>query len=118
MFETSADILNWVISLSVLTLAFFICYGLYSVISTFRKGMKIIKKAENIINKAENLLDLIKNKISSSSSYLYMAIELVKKLSKIIKDKKSNDTEEDEIEEFEYEVKPKNKGRKKKIKVK
>ena len=89
MFETSTDILNWAISLSVLAVAFFICYGLYLLITTLRKGMKIIKLAENIVHKAENLLDLIKNKISSSASYLYMVTELIKKVSKIVKNKKT-----------------------------
>ncbi len=119
MFETSADILNWAISLSVLAVAFFICYGLYLLITTLRKGMKIIKLAENIIFKAESLLDLIKNKISSSASYLYMVTELVKKVSKIVKDKKTDKEEDEEDEEdFEYEVKPKKKGRRKKVRVK
>lgn len=114
MFETSTDILNWAISLSVLAVAFFICYGLYLLITTLRKGMKIIKLAENIVHKAENLLDLIKNKISSSASYLYMVTELIKKVSKIVKNKKTENQEDnDEEEEFEYEVKPKKKGRKK-----
>ncbi len=118
MFETSTDILNWVVSLSVLAVAFFICFGLYSVITTFRKGMRIVKKAENIIYKVENLLDLIKSKISSSASYLYMVTELVKKVSKIVKNKKTENREdEDETEEYEYEVKPKKKGRKKKVRV-
>ncbi len=116
MFETSTDILNWVLSLSVLAVSIFICYGLYLVISTFRKGMKVIKMAENIIYKAESLLDLIKGKISSSASYLYMATELIKKLSRLMKDKKT-EKHEDEDEDFEYEVKPKKESRRKKVKV-
>lgn len=117
MFETSSDILNWVLSLSILTVAFFICYGLYSVISTFRKGMKIIKKFESLVFKAESLLDLVKNKISSSASYFYMITELMKKASNFFK-KKSYKEENDEYDdEYEYEIKPR-KRNKKKIKVK
>ncbi len=112
MFETSVDILNWAITLSVLAIAFFICWGLYYIINTFRRGVKIVRKAENIVGKFESLLDLIKNKISSSASYLYMVTELVKKISQMMKDKKTDKKEEDE--NYEYEVKPKKRGKKKK----
>jgi citrate synthase len=115
MFETSSDILNWVLAISILAVAFFICYGLYSVISTFRKGMKIIKKFENIVFKVEGLLDLVKNKVASSASYLYMITELVKKVTKIVKDKRGNREEVDDDYEEEFEIKPKKKGKKKKV---
>lgn len=118
MFETSSDILNWVLSLSIIAVAFFICYGLYSVISTFRKGMKIIKKFESLVFKVESLLDLVKNKVSSTSSYLYMISELVKKVTNIVKYKKNDKTEdEDEEDEYEYEIKPKKKGKRRKVRT-
>lgn len=118
MFETSSDILNWVLSISVLAVAFFICYGLYLVIATFRKGMNIIKRVEGLVFKVESLLDLVRSKVSSSASYFYMITELVKKVSKIVKDKKNNKEEDDDDDyEEEYEVKPKRKEKKRRVKV-
>ncbi len=116
MFETSGDILNWVLSISTLAVAFFICYGLYLLISTLKRGANIIKRAEGLVFKVESLLDLIKSKVSSSASYLYMITELVKKVTRIVKDKRS-DREEDDDEEEEYEIKPKKKGRKKRFSI-
>jgi hypothetical protein len=118
MLENSRDILNWALALSSLTIAFFICWGLYYLISTFRRGFHLIKKGEGLIFKVENLIDSIKSKVSSSASYLFMITELVKKVSRIIKNKQSqNDSDEDVEEEYEYEVKPKNKGKKRKIRL-
>lgn len=57
--------------------------------------------------KVENLIDLIKSKVSSSASYLFMVSELVKKVSKIIKDKRGGIDDLEDDDDYEYEVKPK-----------
>lgn len=119
MLLTSGDILNWAIAISVLAVAFFICWALYLLINTISKGAKIIKRAENLLFKAENLLDSVKNKVKSSASYLYLLTEMIKRFSSIIKDKKSHKEDDDEeSQEYDYEVKPKKRGKKKKLKVK
>ncbi len=110
MLETSRDILNWVLAISSLAVAFFLCWGLYYLISTFRRGFKLIRRVETIVFKTEGLIDLIKTKISSSASYLFMVSELVKRVSKIIKNKKEVRDDGDE-EDYDYEVKPKKKRR-------
>jgi hypothetical protein len=65
-------------------------------------------------------MDLVKNKVASSASYLFMVTEFVKKVSKIIKDKKSGHSREDDEEEedYEYVVRTKNKDKKKNVRVK
>lgn len=79
MIENSKDILNLIAALSIATLAFFICWALYYLISTARSGFKVVKKVERGIDKAESLIDLVKEKISSSASYLMILSNLVQK---------------------------------------
>ena len=112
MFETSKDILNWVLALSSAAVAFFICWAIYYLINTFRRGFKLVKKAEGIIFQIEDLVSSIKNKVNSSASYLFMLKELTKKVFSIIKDKKKKKDDLDDDEEFEYEVKTKRRKRK------
>lgn len=112
MFETSRDILNLVLSISIASLAFFLCLGLYYIISVFKKGLGLVKKGEDIISKFEMLLDLVKNKVTSSASYIFTLGELVKKVSSLMRERRRDRYEEDKEEE-EYEVKKRLKRRKK-----
>lgn len=104
MLETSKDILNLVLAISIATLTIFLCLGLYYLITTFKKALSLVKKGEDIISKIEMVLDLVKNKVSSSASYIFTLGELVKKVSSLIRDRKSK-YNDDEEEEEEYEVK-------------
>lgn len=113
MFETSGDILNLVLAISIAALAFFLCLGLYYVITVFRKGLNLVKKGEDIIGKIEMVLDLVKNKVSSSASYIFTLGELVKKVSSLIRDKRKDRYEDEEEDEEEYEVKTRPRRRKK-----
>ncbi len=111
MFETSRDILNLVLSISIAALAFFICLSLYYVITVFKKGLGLVKKAEDMASKVEMLIDLIKNKVSSSASYIFTLGELVKKVSSFMRDRTRKSDNDDEDEE-EYEVRRKTKKKK------
>lgn len=79
MFETSRDILNLVMSLSIAVLVFFICWALYYFIASAQRIFRLIKHVETGVEKAEALLDLIKEKISNSSSYLMILGEILKR---------------------------------------
>jgi hypothetical protein len=79
MLENSKDLLNIVSAISIATLVFFICWALYYVIASARRTFKLVKRIEQGVEKAESLIDLIKDKVSSSATYLNILSNLVKK---------------------------------------
>jgi len=96
MFETSRDILNWVLAASSGVLVFFLCWALYYFIASAQRIYRLIKQVETGVTKAENLMDLIKEKISSSASYLAIFGELLKRGMEFAKDRKQkNEDQED-----------------------
>src|SRR5680860_534550 len=98
MFETSRDILNWVLAASSGVLVFFLCWALYYFIASAQRIYRLIKQVETGVTKAENLIDLIKEKISSSASYLAIFGELLKRGMEFAKDRKQkNDRQEDDV---------------------
>ena len=98
MLETSRDVLNWTLAISLASLIFFLCWTIYYFIAALRRGLRVIKTAENILAKAENLLDSIKSKLSNSASYILMFGELVQKLSHLVKDHRRASRYNDEDE--------------------
>lgn len=110
MFTSSADILNWALALAALVLAFFLCWALYYVIASARRLFRLIHQAERGVSKAESLVDMVKEKVSSSASYIPIVVELLKKGIDFAQEKKRRKVEEDDYEE----VKPKARKNKKK----
>lgn len=90
MFATSHDILNWVLAASSGVLVFFLCWALYYFIVSAQRIYRLIKQVETGVTKAENLMDLIKEKISSSASYLAIFGELLKRGMEFAKDRREN----------------------------
>lgn len=79
MLENSNDILNIVSAISIATLVLFLCWALYYVIAGVRSTFKLVKRIEQGVLKAESLIDLIRNKVSSSATYLSLLSNLVKR---------------------------------------
>lgn len=98
MFETSRDILNWVLAASAGALAFFLCWSLYYFIASAQRIFRLIKNVEQGVAKAEALLDLIKDKISGSASYLMILGEILKRGVEFAKSKRRNDDDFDDEE--------------------
>lgn len=96
MFDTSRDILNWVLAASIGALAFFLCWSLYYFIASAQRIFRLIKHVERGVDKAESLLDLVKEKISGSASYLMILGELLKKGIEFAKDRNQNKREQAE----------------------
>lgn len=94
MFSTSADILNFVLATSIVTLTVFLCVALFYIISSFRKTQKIIRAAENIITKTDDLLSLVKDKVKNSGTYIMLLGEVLKKGLDIFSSKKKEDKED------------------------
>ena len=88
MFETSSDILNLIIALSVLLFTVFLVWAIYYLIASLRKIFKIAKDVETGVQKVIDTADVVKKKVKQSSSYLYMAGEVAKRVVDIMGDKK------------------------------
>ena len=135
MINSSKDILLITIAICIAVFTFFSCWGLYYLVGLVRNAFKVSKDARNILTKVEETIDALKDKIHSSSSYLLLIGEAVKKILDIMgvmkggdgftfpfgKKKKGccSDEAEDE-EEYEEEDAPKRRkrGKVRNIKVK
>jgi|AntRauTorckE6833_2_1112554.scaffolds.fasta_scaffold00060_8 hypothetical protein len=97
MFETSGDILNLVIAISVLALTGFLVWTIYYVVASLRKVYKIVHELDHGVKKALETIDSIKSKVNKSTSYLYVAGEVAKNVVNLMKDKISKDDDEEDI---------------------
>jgi uncharacterized protein YoxC len=113
MFETSGDILNLVIAISVLLFTVFLVWTIYYVLASLKKVYKIVNELDKGVKKALETIDTIKEKVNKSTSYLYVAGEVAKKVVNLMKDKVTNFDDEDEDEE-EITKKKSKRGRKNK----
>lgn len=97
MFETSRDILNWVLAVSIGVLAFFLCWSLYYFIASAQRIFKLIKQVEKGVSKAEELIELIEKKIAGSASYMVILGELIKRGMEFAKNRRGkNDYDDDD----------------------
>lgn len=101
MFETSRDILNISISVSVVVLVIFLCVALYYLIANLKRINKISQQIEGGVDKINNLVDLIKSKIKQSSSYLLLLGNLVDKAVDFFNRKKEDQRNKSFAEEEE-----------------
>ncbi len=88
MFETSKDILNLVLALSVAGISVFVCWLLYYFISSVKKLHDIINTLQQTLESANDLVNNIRNKIKDSSTYLKLIGVLIKKVVQEFKDKR------------------------------
>jgi uncharacterized protein YoxC len=98
MFETSGDILNLVIAISVLLFTVFLVWTIYYILASLKKVYKIVNELDKGVKKALETIDTIKEKVNKSTSYLYVAGEVAKKIVNLMKDKVTDFDDEDEEE--------------------
>ena len=87
MFNTSRDILNLVLSISIAGLSIFICWSLYYLIVSMRSVYKVLREAEELIQKVGDLTRFMKDKIESGAAVFNGLSEKANDLLKTIKDK-------------------------------
>jgi hypothetical protein len=95
MLETSKDVLNIVIAVSVFGVSFFVCWALYYFVMILRQMFKGVQEVKNIINRVDETIKAFKEKIESSASYLFLIGEGVKKMVDLMKYKSEGDDEND-----------------------
>lgn len=97
MFNTSGDILNWVLAVSVAVLSFFLCWAIYYFIASVQKIYRLVKRVELGVSKVEEILDIAKNKLKNSSAYFMILAEVAKRAMDMVgkrRDKRAADKEQ------------------------
>ncbi len=90
MLSTSQDILNIVLAVSIFSIAFLISWALYYLVMIFRQLFRTVQKIKTKVDRADEVIQALKNKIDSSSSYLLLIGEGIKKLVEVMKNKNKN----------------------------
>ncbi|MEA3449638.1 MAG: hypothetical protein U9Q85_01515 [Patescibacteria group bacterium] len=83
MLETSKDILNIAIAVSVISVAGFGAWAVYYIARILQQAFKITKEMRDRITKIDELIKILKDRIEHSTSYLLLIGEGVKKLVEI-----------------------------------
>lgn len=88
MFETSSDILNLVLSVCIVALTFFLCWGIYYFVVAVQKWYRITKRIEIGIDEVERIIFTVKEKLHGSLANMIMVGDVAKKVYDFVKDKK------------------------------
>ncbi len=99
MFNTSGDILNLVLALSVAVLTAFIVVALYYFIASIKKIHNVASGVERGLEKTEEVIDIVKSKINSSTSHLLIVSEFAKQAMKFFTDNKKKKSKKESKEE-------------------
>ena len=89
MFETSSDVLNLVLSICIIALTFFLCWGIYYFVVAVQKWYRITKKVEIAVDEVEGIIYNVKEKLHGSTAYLFTAGEALKKVFEFIQEKRA-----------------------------
>lgn len=89
MFETSSDVLNLVLSVCIIALTFFLCWGIYYFVAAVQKWYRITKKVETAVDEVEGIIYNVKEKLHGSAAYLFTAGEALKKVFEFIQEKRA-----------------------------
>lgn len=90
MLNTSRDILNLVLAISVAGLSVFICWALYYLIVSIRSVYKVLKEVEDLVQKLGDLTRFMRDKIESGAAVFNNLSEKANDLCQTIKDKLNN----------------------------
>lgn len=100
MFETSKDVLLWVLSLCLAFFTFFLCWALYLMIKMLREGNKAVQNLKEKIESVSEILQTIKDKIVNSATSLNMLASAVNRIIDFFKERKSKKKRKSEEEDF------------------
>ena len=76
LIQSSGDVLNIIIGISILALTFFVCWVLYYVARSFYNLFKITKEARDGVVKAREVLELLKKRLSSTLALVHFVEEI------------------------------------------
>ena len=88
MFETSSDVLNLVLSICIIALTFFLCWGIYYFVVAVQKWYRITKKIESGVDDVEQIIFTVKEKMHGSAAYLLTLGDVAKKVFDFVQEKR------------------------------
>ncbi len=86
MLETSKDLLNIIIAVSIFGLTVFICWAIFYFAQILRQVFKVAKEMRERLHKVDEVIQSLKEKIEHSTSYLLLIGEGIKKLVEVVKE--------------------------------
>lgn len=87
MFETSRDILNIVLAVSIGAVAFFLCWILYYMAMSFRNLFRMSKDIREVVTEAKETVRAFKDKVREAATFFVMMSEGMKKVMDYIKNR-------------------------------
>ncbi|MFA6171700.1 MAG: hypothetical protein WCW77_05725 [Patescibacteria group bacterium] len=87
MFETSRDILNIVLAVSIGAVAFFICWFMFYLVMSFRNVYKVTREIRETLGEVKNTVLAFKDKVKEAAAFFVMATDGFKRVMDYIKDK-------------------------------
>lgn len=88
MFQSSSDLLNVVLAVSVLWVAIFLSLALFYLILLLREAHKTVHGVREKTEKFHKALENIREKIENSAAYITLGMEGVKELVRYVMDKR------------------------------
>jgi hypothetical protein len=89
MFSTSRDILNFALSVSVLSLAFFLSWGLFYLAMMGRKIYLLTREAGEVITNIKETTKVIREKVEASAAMIAFISEGIKKIVETVDERKT-----------------------------
>lgn len=97
MFETSRDVLNWVLATSIALVTVFLVWGLFYVVMLLKRGYAMVREISDIIisvkeklDRIEQLFNLIEEKLKNSASYLPLVFKGISEILEFVKNKRAS----------------------------
>jgi hypothetical protein len=87
LLETSQDVLNITKSVSIFALAVFVCWFIYYLARIMQQVFRAVKEMRDRLHKIDELFKVLKEKIESSASYLFLIVEGIKKIVAVMSDR-------------------------------
>lgn len=78
--ETSRDVLNLALSISVISLSAFAAWNLFYFAMIMRQGFRVASEVRSVLAKLNQTADALKSKLDQSVSYLGLVGEGLKKI--------------------------------------
>ncbi|MFZ6036211.1 MAG: hypothetical protein ACOYUK_03660 [Patescibacteria group bacterium] len=97
MFETSKDLLYWVLAVSISLLTVFLIWGMYYIIMLLKRAYLMVREVSELIesvkeklDRLEQLFDAIEEKLKHSASYIPLIVKGVTEILDFIKVKRAD----------------------------
>ena len=89
MFESSRDILFYVLAICTIIFTAFFCWFFYYIIAIVKNAYNMTKSVKEKIDMIDDILKTLKSKINSTASYVGVAVNSIEKIVDLVSHKKA-----------------------------